>query len=154
MSPRDKVNAWLRELTPSGSSLFALDEHGLCLLADEQETVLAIQIPKNSTEVYLHSKIAPPPQENSGDLLSDLLKANYLCLETRGTTLAMDQDGNIVLCYTVPVEGLDFTGFGNLLGEFLETRDHWVQRLSQPPSGKRDKPTNTEVLISATDIRV
>jgi hypothetical protein len=70
--------------------------------------------------------------EQRAALYERLLQLNYYCLETGGTTFALDtKAGRVILCYGQPVQTLDAPAFESLLGNFLETAQKWQSELNK-----------------------
>lgn len=129
MSNRATVNQWLRELSPAGAT-FALDELGVCALADDDGVVVRIEVPEESGRVYLASHLEPWQEHGQSELLVTLMKANFLGLETNGAAFAIDErSARFVLGVSEAVAHLNRQTFETMVGRFFDVRKQWGARL-------------------------
>lgn len=108
------------ELPPTGTLAFSLGGRGLLLQWNE-----AVQ----SFVAYV--EIGPLQGCRDGDVCRQLLSANFLLLETRGTALSYNEINQMVaLNYTIPIYGLTPTDFIRVLGNLVTLADEWKERLA------------------------
>ena len=138
------VNGFLEELGhQSGIEDLRLDDHRLCSLQYRDDVEIVIELPEQSPTVYFYAPMMPVPQQERETLFTRLLKLNFLCLETRGATLAIDEkNSRIILCYGHPVELLDFLAFENLTGNFAETARTLKTELNTPMDDTSSKASD------------
>ena len=81
------------------------------------------------------------PDTDREQFLAGLLKSNYGCVETEGATLALDPDGEqVCLCLALPLAGVDYLAFENVLANFATAARNWRERLASPDANPADKP--------------
>lgn len=75
--------------------------------------------------------MAELPLEHRDTFFEKLLKANFFCLETNGATFSIDERSNrIVLSLGQLIDQIDNLVFKNIVGNFLETAEHWKEQLN------------------------
>lgn len=148
MDSTETLNHFLMQLgTDLQLGELKLNADGVCALEASDGAMMIIELPPNGAIMHLHSPILPVPTPAPAAFFSRLLGLNRFGLETRGAAFALDESGNqVILCYSRPVEGLEYSVFVNLLGNFLETVRHWRTTLSQesipasPEAGASNEP--------------
>ena len=104
-------------------------EDGHCALAIDK-IVINIEHDAPRDRLLLYSLIGMP----GGDLAASyraILRANYLGVETKGTTLGLrPDDGALVLSQFLPAT-VDLPGFEATLQNFLEVTEAWTARLPE-----------------------
>ena len=144
MSPREKVNHLLGELVSTANiGVSSLDENGVCAFTYGEVLEVVFELPETSSTLQIYSPILRIAKNESAALFKRLLRLNLFGVETRGATFALEDKNNfIILCYGVPVEDLDATGFLNLVSGFIETAEKWFFELNQGSlrRGKTRKP--------------
>lgn len=123
----------------------ALNSSGVCAFDYGDETSVAIEVPQNSSQLYLIGTVGARPAQRGTELLElyeRLLKLNLFSSEIRGASIALDpQTEDILLCYQHPIAVLDDTGFYNMLTQFTQTVQALRTRLLEDPSpAPIDKP--------------
>lgn len=128
----DIINGWLAELgKEAGIDGLKLNEHHLCAFRYGKELEFIIELPPESPIVYLYSPMAELPAEHRDTFFEKLLKANFFCLETNGATFSIDERSNrIIISFGQPIDQIDNLVFKNIVGNFLETAEHWKEQLN------------------------
>lgn len=127
MSSRDAINHLLARFSSAlhGAPPLMLDAAGVCAFAYNDEVSIAVEVPDQSSQVYLIGTVMPKPAYEAAALVAfyeRLLKLNLFSSDIRGASIALDpQSGEVLLCYQHPVSALDETGFYNLLTHFTQT---------------------------------
>lgn len=139
MGARDDVNNWLRELGSTAGIAIALDDNGVCGLKYKDNLEVIVEVPAMSNDVYIYSpllKILSTTAQEKVTLYEELLKANFLCQQTKGATLSIDeQENSVVLCINQSIAMLDAVSFRNLFGNFIDIALDWKARLIKGDSG-------------------
>ncbi|OHE74667.1 MAG: hypothetical protein A2007_00070 [Verrucomicrobia bacterium GWC2_42_7] len=116
------INSYLQELAQKVNLPLALNEKGQCYLNHSSGLDCIIEVPDNQSILFLYSPVMPLPTNYNKELLFQVLSLNLHQIITHGTTLAIDPSTHyFVLCFSKPIESLNFASFENILGNFLET---------------------------------
>ena len=140
MSSHDAINHLLERFSSALriAPPLTLNAAGVCAFDYENEVSIAVEVPDQSSQVYLIGTVLPKPDQQGAALLAlyeSLLKLNLFSGEIRGASVALDpQSGDVLLCYQHPVSALDETGFYNLLTHFTQTVQALRARLNQAPT--------------------
>ncbi|MBF0319998.1 MAG: CesT family type III secretion system chaperone [Nitrospirae bacterium] len=134
MTTRENVEDWLKELGNSIGVALTMDENGMCGFLYKNEVECIIEVPKESLEMYLYAplvQLSIYDKETRYTLYEELLASNFLCLSTRGATLAIDKiKDEVLICFNQPLNSLaDNLTFKNILGNFIETALSWKASL-------------------------
>lgn len=116
--------AWLGELSEDvGIGPFAFDEAGVCRLVGDDGHHLSIAVEEGDQTLSLRSPIldlAGMVPTVRADRLEACLARNLFSLETRGTSLGLDErTGSVLITYRVYVLALDPVSFRNLVASFV-----------------------------------
>ncbi len=132
-NPKQTLNNLLSTLGAEiGVPTLALNTHNVCTFKYKTHLDFAIELPPEASDMYFYVSLLNLPQSNAEALYYSLLKSNFFNIETRGATLAIDERHKcIALCFIHSLENLDFTGFRNLVGNFLETAEKWFNILNK-----------------------
>lgn len=122
----------------------AFDDGGHCALAIDDKTVINIEHDAPHDRLLLYSLIGTP----EGDLSAaygEVLRANYLGIETRGPTFGLrPEDGALVLSQFLPLAALDLPTFEAALQNFVGVAEDWTGRLPalgvEPPPAASPSP--------------
>ena len=122
MEERETVEALLTSLAEkTGIGPLDLDDSGVCQLEYDEDLRLFVEHPSGSPLLFLHSPVCSLSADSGAAFLRRLLAMNFLMLETRGCTLAVDERANTVsLCYGGFIDGLEADTLYSLLGNFVE----------------------------------
>ncbi|NBS63467.1 MAG: CesT family type III secretion system chaperone [Betaproteobacteria bacterium] len=127
MSSQDAINHLLARFSSvlHIAPPLTLDAAGVCAFAYNNEASIAVEVPEQSSQVYLIGTVMPKPAHEGAALAAlyeRLLKLNLFSSDIRGASIALDpHSGEVLLCYQHPVSALDETGFYNLLTHFTQT---------------------------------
>ncbi|MDG9669328.1 CesT family type III secretion system chaperone [Hahella sp. CR1] len=123
---RDVFSQWLMELNNQwGLTCLALDASNQChLLLDDHE--LSFGLSNDEQELSLWSPVASAESFlGNAERLTELLVMNFNDDSLVGSTFAMDNGrSRLLLCFRVPIKGLDAHSLGNVLRNFGETISH------------------------------
>jgi hypothetical protein len=131
MKTRELVNNWLMEFChDKGISHLELDTNGICAIHYSDALECVLECPSEAEVLYFYAPMGAI-QQLGKDVFTQVLKANFFCLETHGATFCIDPSGErILLCYPQPTPLLDSISFGNVLENFLEIALVWYNRLN------------------------
>lgn len=122
MSARDQIAGYLRDIGERLGMTLTLDANDTCSLTCEDDLQCNVTVPDSSELLVLHCPLLPATGQNRAELFERALAMNLYGGETEGCALAYDAAINgLVLCLVQPAAGLDAGGFGNLLGNFIQT---------------------------------
>jgi len=130
-----EINELLGSLAESmGVSHLKLGENHMCIFQYKESLDFLIMVPPMGESVYLAATICKINPESKGELYERVLTMNFLLMETRGTTFAIDQESmSIVICYERSLKSLTRETFPDLVGNFLITAEELKQKLEEVP---------------------
>lgn len=138
MTSQDTVNRLLAHFSEALriNPPLSLNPTGVCAFDYGDEISISIEVPEQSTQLYLIGTVCARPPEQGAQLLElyeRLLKLNLFSSELRGASVAIDpHTDDMLLCYQHPVTALDETAFYNLLTQFTQTVEALRVKLGQP----------------------
>ncbi len=98
------------------------DEDGLYQLEYDDRLTLTVFSPPDSGALYLAASLMEVPVSADASFFQQLLKLNFLLLDTRGAALSLDDEGRQVhLCLSLPFDLIEPDRLLNLVSGFLET---------------------------------
>jgi len=117
----------------TGVSGLQLDEAGLCGLSYADDLELVLECPENSPLLYLYAPLAPLPDQGVKALFRQVLKANFLGLETGGASFAIhDRYNSVMLCHREAIDRLeDDYALETLLSNFIAMAGQWKKTLQE-----------------------
>jgi len=111
------LNRLAQELGLDG---LTLDEDGMCMLQGENGMSLALLAHASGQSMTLAASIYPVQDATRAALCEKLLKMNFLLLETQGSTLSIDEEGQeVVVCRQLALPGLEPEAFVEQILDFL-----------------------------------
>lgn len=140
-----------QELTPLLNRLaqelglddLALDEDGMCMLQGENAMSLALLAHASGESMTLAASIYPVQDATRAALCEKLLKMNFLLLETQGSTLSIDEEGQeVVVCRQLSISGQAPDDFVQAVLDFLLVSGQLREQLMALPlasSGSSDR---------------
>lgn len=137
MTSQDTVDRLLAHFSEALhiSSPLSLNQTGVCAFGYGDGISIAIEVPEQSSQLYLIGTVCSRPPERGTQLLElyeTLLKLNLFSSELRGASVAVDPDTeDILLCYQHPIAAIDETAFYNLLTQFTQTVEALRVKLGQ-----------------------
>ena len=140
MSSEDAVNQLLESFSSTLRIVppLTLDAAGVCAFEHDNEVSIALEVPDQSSQVYLIGTVSPKLDQRGDTLVAlyeRLLKLNVFSSEIRGASVALDpQSEAVLLCYQHAVAALDETGFYNLLTHFTQAVQSLRAILNQAPT--------------------
>ena len=133
-------------MTPSNADLLAalaqelglegleFDDDGMCMLQGENGMSLALLAQDSGQSMTLAAGIYPLQDATRVALCEKLLKMNFLLLETQGSTLSIDEEGQeVVVCRQLTLEGVAPEDFVDQILDFLLLSGHLREQLMQMP---------------------
>lgn len=137
MDHRPSINELLNELgkTLSLEQLQLGQEDG-CVLLFEDNLALTIEYDENAERLVFSIHVAKLPEENTADVLQELLAANCYWLATGGATLGLQSSTRaILLMYASRVADLDVSSLERIVENLLSMTEHWRERIELLRSG-------------------
>lgn len=110
------------------------DSSGICMLAfDDIEIV--IQHIQDGDMLLLYGYLGPIPPERQESLFEFLLSANSFFRDTGGSTIGIDKTTNAIgLHIAYPISSLDNQSFENLLENFVNMAESWIEKIDRFPA--------------------
>lgn len=110
------------------------DSSGICMLAfDDIEVV--IQHIQDGDILLLYGYLGPIPPDNQASLFEFLLSANSFFRDTGGSTIGIDKITNAIgLHIAYPIVALDNQSFENLLENFVNLAESWIDKIDRFPA--------------------
>jgi len=129
----------------TGLDFLTPNEDGLCEIDTEFATV-NIQDVSEMGMVLLTGIVCPVPDEPSRAFLMALLEANFMFQRTRGATLSIDTEANVVMLARYErLSDLDGDRLAVILANFLDTMREWT--LWQEPDAPKGLEGDGESVI-------
>lgn len=98
----------------------AFDEDDMCMLQGENGMSLALLRQDSGHALTLAASIYPLQDATRAALCEKLMKMNFLLLETQGSTLSIDEEGQeVVVCRQMTLPGLEPEAFVDQVLDFL-----------------------------------
>lgn len=114
------------DLVPHGLEAAGLDADEvspgtwMTVLSGERKRTLPVMLEVDDRSLHVQALLAPAPDEGHAEVFRYLLQRN---LRHSPIHFAVDDEGDIVLVGSVPLEAVDETSFDRLLGEVLTVAD-------------------------------
>ena len=113
----DLLSALAQALNLEG---LAFDEDDMCMLQGENGMSLALLAQASAQSMTLAASIYPLHDATRSALCEKLMKMNFLLLETQGSTLSIDEEGQeVVVCRQLALPGLAPEDFVDGVLDFL-----------------------------------
>ena len=129
----DKAALLLKEFAQDrGISDLSFDEEGGCVLVDEQDRVIHLQIDQTFERLLALSALGalPAPAHCRPEILYDLLAANFCWTGSCGGALAVEPgSGEAVIQCALPLVAADAAAFAGFMDEFAQLAIYWRERL-------------------------
>ncbi|WDE08645.1 type III secretion system chaperone [Thalassomonas viridans] len=115
------LQAWLNEMGRQQGTNFTLDEQGRCFIKANDETSLCLFGIAGSDHFYINVELIEVPVTAAENLFKCALSLNLFQQETRGATIAFDDQANmLMLCYSGSYESNSFQDFSNVLNNMID----------------------------------
>lgn len=121
---RKVVNGLLKDLGEILNTELSLDEEGVCAIQHDSGLVLVIEIPKDSSFVYIYTAIQPLTGNEAKDyvLLEKAMLLNQFTIKTRGGALSLTPELNsLMFSLAQSIEDCEEEGLIGLFNRFLLT---------------------------------
>ena len=111
----------LKGLEPNGEG---------CVYVQFDDKVVCFSEVPAAASVAIYAPVGELPPQANAQLLTLLMRANYLGRGTGGATLSQVDDGNTILLHQViPLAALDGESFANTVERFVNVVDEWHANL-------------------------
>lgn len=132
MNTRKSINQLLVEIANKNNApILQLNEQGVCAFRYNDIFDIVIEVNDPSSRVFFYTPLIHISHLKNKRLFEELLKANYLCLETQGATFSLNNKHDIVLCYWSSAQSLNATEFENTLKQFISVAQKWWNILKE-----------------------
>lgn len=147
--PQFTVSKWLSEREPD----LCLDEDGVAGLQRDSNTLLILEVPRDSEICHLYAPVTALPEENPEFALVAALELNRFGRPLGGCWLAWDPDiAMLTLCHNLSVPANDAVSFNNTIDNFLialdQAREEFLKNNieeSQPDGHLRSESVSPEM---------
>ncbi len=133
MNIMDKAAVLLKEFAQARHiSDLSFDEEGGCVLVDEQDRVIHLQIDQTFERLLALSALGalPASAHCRPEVLYDILAANFCWAGSCGGTLAVEPgSGEAIIQYALPLADADAASFAGFIDEFAQLAIYWRERL-------------------------
>ncbi len=118
---------WLQQLSADiGIFTFELNQNGVCSF-DIGDTTIVLEAPADENVIILYSPLLPLTDIPNDAAYRRILVINYLCRDTAGATLAInDRAGTVCLNALENPDRFDYAAFKTWLVSFVDTAS-WLQ---------------------------
>ena len=122
------IDRWLSEREPG----LHLDEDGVAGLQRDPQTILILEVPRDSEVCYLYAPVTSLPEKNPELALVAALELNRFGRPLGGCWLAWDPDiAMLTLCHNLHVPAYDSVSFNNTIDNFLISLDQAREEFSE-----------------------
>ena len=129
--------------TRTGLGTLRCNTEGVCRILFDGEFAVDVEHAAGADEFHLSSRVAQLDPSLGPGFLARLLDANLMGKQTGGGALALDVlNDEIVLCRTLPAEGLSYRSFESALERFLAALEHWSDEVADAkPAREAESPS-------------
>jgi len=121
------VSQWLSDREPG----LHLDEDGVAGLQRDPQTLLILEVPRDSQVCHLYAPVSTLPEENPELALLAALELNRFGRPLGGCWLAWDPDiAMLTLCHNLHIPSNDLVSFNNTLDNFMIALDQAREEFS------------------------
>jgi hypothetical protein len=133
VDPRQHLNALLNDLGMMlGLAGMGLDEDDRCSFGIDAVQAVDLFLDEERAAVLLATVVSPLPASGRGQILTDMLQANFAWRGTEGATLAVGPEDDVLLHREVPLDdGLDLSLLYDRLQSFVGVADAWRSYLQR-----------------------
>lgn len=107
----------------------APDADNYCCLGFDDKIVLHLQFNAENEILMLFAQIGKIDDAYKAAIYPRILKANLFWQGTGGSTLGVDDNGEVLMAYQIMIGGMDFQKFQDLLEGFVNTAELWINTL-------------------------
>ncbi|OBQ51911.1 type III secretion system chaperone [Halodesulfovibrio spirochaetisodalis] len=131
-----------------------LDENNFCSV-DVQNITILLQWEEKTQRLLLSSAVGELGEGHFQEFAVKLLQANYVWNDTRGASLALDADAElIVLCQWVDVRCLEYPAFYDAFEVFVNLTRNWKDALPELFESTAQSVENESIPTDAYAIRI
>lgn len=122
------IQNWLQQLSDDiGTFTFELNQNGVCSF-DIGDTTIVLEAPPEENLIILYSPLLPLTEVPNDGAFRRILALNYLCRDTSGATLAVnDRAGTVCLNALENPDRIEYPAFKAWLIGFVDTAA-WLQK--------------------------
>jgi hypothetical protein len=133
VDPRQHLNALLNDLgLMLGLAGMGLDEDDRCSFGIDAVQAVDLFLDEERAAVLLATVVGPLPTIGRGQILTDMLQANFGWRGTEGATLAVGPEDDVLLHRELPLdERLDLSLLYDRLQSFVGVADAWRSYLDR-----------------------
>lgn len=90
---------------------------------------LTLSLKEGQLGPVLHALVCPAAQERRNELVERLMEANLFGIETRGATLGMEMESEMItLSFQMPEE-IDYSAFKEAVEDFANIVSYWQEEI-------------------------
>lgn len=116
--------------TRTGLGTLRLNGEGVCRLVFDGELTVDVESGASGREFTLSATLGSLDPEAGRAVLMKLLDANLMGRGTNGAALALDViTDEVVLCRTLPLDGLTYGAFEAALEGFVQAAERWTDEI-------------------------
>ena len=109
------------QLSPTGAAHFVIDGHGLLIQWTESRHAFVV-----------YAEVGRLSGWRDGEVVKELMTANFLLLGSRGGAFSLDPSGSMVgLCYQIPVYGMTPEDFVKAIDGIVTQAGEWRGTLAR-----------------------
>lgn len=123
-----------------GMEDLALDDGFLGLAFDD----VPFYIELSGKLVMIYTQLADAPAGGNLELYTELLHANYLCKDTKGAAIGLNDENGIFLFYQVNEDSLTYPIFEESLTNFVNVAEYWRMKIADILAGNALKTSASD----------
>ncbi|CAM2008727.1 type III secretion system chaperone [Acanthopleuribacter pedis] len=122
------TQSWLHQLsTDIGTFTFQRNQNGVCAF-DIEDTTIVLETPESENAIILYAPLTPLTEIADDAAYRRILALNFLCRDTAGATLAVNERAaTVCLCAHQNPDLLDYPAFKAWIIQFVDTAV-WLQK--------------------------
>lgn len=119
----------------------APDADNYCCLGFDDKIIVHLQFNPEKEVLMLFSQLGKIDEDKTTLLYPRILKANLFWQGTAGATIGVDDETReVLMCYQVPLEFMDFPKFQEVLEGFINIAELWINTLEAIQRGETTNP--------------
>lgn len=137
------VNTLMKEIGPwlDAAQIDQLSD-GLWNILLDDDHIIEVELDDSRNVFVLSMDIGQPARGNETEIYKTLLQINALWRDTGGIRMAMEggDEGQLVLMFDVPLQGLDVDSWGLRLHNFVDAALGWREAVTKETSVSYEAP--------------
>jgi hypothetical protein len=141
MADKAQLQTLMTEIGPALqlAEVTAFETANLWTLVLDEHRVLFVDYDPDDGRVWISAEVGTPPPGGRAQLYERLLQYNGQWQQTGGVRLALDgPDGDVVLAYDLPLEGLDLARLRLVIQGLVDKLDAWREIVAAGGAGGAD----------------